>query len=332
MSDFLSRLAERTLGLTQSVLPLNAPRYAPDADMAHSGAPPTELEAPERVTDDARPLVSTHHPPLESTTPAQEPVRRRGDAPDPTENKHAPGVADEEAAMSPDPASDVSLDMRSVGAPPSRVDTSLPEVQESTSSPTTEERPVPRMPDSFRPGLPLSARNRDDTSPGQRTEAEHDAWSTSDARPMTTPSDPGDEDAPVLTRRDPDGHSARAHNVEQTQRIENVPEGERRGGRLSGRSVEDHSDEESALERPVESPFARSSESSKSGGDNAPSPRTPEDNVEVSPSEPTVRVTIGRIDVRAVSSPAPAQRRVERPSPGLSLDAYLRSQSGRRRE
>jgi len=331
MSDFLTRLAERTLGLTQQVRPLNAPRYAPDTGMAPYGAPPTELEAPERVTGDARPPVSSHHSSLEATTTAEDPVQRRGGALDPVENERASGVAEEVAAVSPDPTSDVSLDMRSVGAPPLGVDTLPPDVREPTLSSTTQERRIPQMPDSVRPGLPPSARKRLDASPGRRTEAEHDALSTSDARPM--PSGPGDENRPVFTRRDPDEHSAGARDAERVQRIANVPDGERRRAPLLGRSMENGIHDESALERPIESPFARFSESSKSGGNAVPSPRTREDIVEVSPSEPTVRVTIGRIDVRAVSPPAPpAQRRVEWPAPGLSLDAYLRSHGGRRRE
>ena len=330
MSDFLTRLAERTLGLTQPVRPLNAPRYAPDTDMARPGAPPTELEAPKRVTDDTRPPVSPHHSSLEAKMPAQDPVQRRGGAPEPMQNKRASKDAEEEAGVSPDPASDVAPDMRSAGAPPPGVDTFPPDVQEPTLSPTTEERRIPRMPDSVLPGSPPSTRNRDDAPPGKRTEVEYDTSSTSDVRLM--PLDPGDEDAPVSTRREPDGHSADARNAEQVQRIASVPEDERRRAPVLGRSTEDGIQDESALERPVESPSARSPEGSKSGENDAPSPETREDAVEVSPSEPTVRVTIGHIDVRAVSPPAPAQRRVERPAPGLSLDAYLRSHSGRRRE
>jgi hypothetical protein len=54
--------------------------------------------------------------------------------------------------------------------------------------------------------------------------------------------------------------------------------------------------------------------------------------VEQSHSEsdaPIVRVTIGRVDVRAVSAPAPAARKPARPTPpALTLDAYLNSRKG----
>ena len=44
---------------------------------------------------------------------------------------------------------------------------------------------------------------------------------------------------------------------------------------------------------------------------------------------PPIHVTIGRIEVRAITPPAaPAARRPERPTPHLSLDDYLRSRNG----
>ncbi len=47
------------------------------------------------------------------------------------------------------------------------------------------------------------------------------------------------------------------------------------------------------------------------------------------PQAPAIRVTIGRIEVRAVHPPAPAPRKEEGPqAPGLSLDEYLKKFSG----
>lgn len=48
---------------------------------------------------------------------------------------------------------------------------------------------------------------------------------------------------------------------------------------------------------------------------------------------PIIRVTIGRIDVRAITSPAPqeSRRAAPRPAPQLSLEDYLRQRSGGRR-
>jgi len=47
-------------------------------------------------------------------------------------------------------------------------------------------------------------------------------------------------------------------------------------------------------------------------------------------SAPVIRVTIGRIDVRAVAREAPPARRATAPAPKLSLEEYLRSRSGRK--
>ena len=43
---------------------------------------------------------------------------------------------------------------------------------------------------------------------------------------------------------------------------------------------------------------------------------------------PIIRVTIGRIDVRAVPPPAPPQQQPPPPAPGLSLDDYLKERNG----
>lgn len=47
---------------------------------------------------------------------------------------------------------------------------------------------------------------------------------------------------------------------------------------------------------------------------------------------PTINVTIGRVEVRATQTPAPAQRRDETAAPRMSLDDYLRRRNGEVRE
>jgi hypothetical protein len=50
------------------------------------------------------------------------------------------------------------------------------------------------------------------------------------------------------------------------------------------------------------------------------------------PAPPTIHVSIGRIEVRAVTAPAPQQQRPAAPAPPkLSLDEYLRAQNGAKR-
>lgn len=46
---------------------------------------------------------------------------------------------------------------------------------------------------------------------------------------------------------------------------------------------------------------------------------------------PTIRVTIGRIEVRAITQAAPPARRAATPEPKLSLEDYLRSRNGGKR-
>jgi hypothetical protein len=50
------------------------------------------------------------------------------------------------------------------------------------------------------------------------------------------------------------------------------------------------------------------------------------------PPEPTIEVTIGRIEVRGAAPAAPPQRASTQPSRGASLEEYLRRRSGRSRE
>lgn len=46
------------------------------------------------------------------------------------------------------------------------------------------------------------------------------------------------------------------------------------------------------------------------------------------PEQPVIRVTIGRIDVRLVSSPAPSKPQPKEAAPKLSLDDFLKSRNG----
>jgi hypothetical protein len=52
--------------------------------------------------------------------------------------------------------------------------------------------------------------------------------------------------------------------------------------------------------------------------------------VETPPAVPTIRVTIGRVDVRAVTAPATTRSKPGRPAPALSLDEYTRQNKERR--
>jgi hypothetical protein len=61
----------------------------------------------------------------------------------------------------------------------------------------------------------------------------------------------------------------------------------------------------------------------------APAPAAPLTTQELMP---TIKITIGRVDVRAIMPAAPAPRPTPaRPGPGLSLEDYLKQREGRRR-
>jgi hypothetical protein len=62
-------------------------------------------------------------------------------------------------------------------------------------------------------------------------------------------------------------------------------------------------------------------------------PRTSQAEPEIQEQAQTIRVTIGRIDVRAINAPAPTETRraPTRPAPQLSLEDYLKQRSGGRR-
>jgi hypothetical protein len=322
MSDFLTRLAERTLGLTSPVQPLNAPRYAPAVDLANPGESPTELEIPQRTIDTGRPPSSSRHSSPETAAPAQDPVHTRRRLPE--EKRRNSQVAEEEAARSSEP---VSSDRRADGDPSPEVETSPPdvEVRESSRPPTTGRR-VPGIPDLVPPNSSPSAPNPEVASSDRRSELEHEAVSTPDARPEIAAYVPRYDDANVLARHQPGEPTA---GTQRSTRDARVPDGEDHGAKLSGSRVEGGFHDEGVPERPEESPFTPLAERSKTEEeDDAPSPPVREDTVGSSPSEPSVRITIGRIDVRAVSPPPTPQRKNVRPAPGPTLDAYLRSHNG----
>lgn len=99
-------------------------------------------------------------------------------------------------------------------------------------------------------------------------------------------------------------------NVKLNEQVEPVAD---RGSSSGGRSREQHG----VVSPPMMQPFTRSSEPilplfQNSGHREAPAKQ-----------EPTIKVTIGRIDVRAVMQEAPPARRTAPQPPKLSLDEYL---------
>lgn len=63
----------------------------------------------------------------------------------------------------------------------------------------------------------------------------------------------------------------------------------------------------------------------------SPSRATGEESTPSMQAAPTIKVTIGRIEVRAIMPPAPREKKTAPPAPRMSLDDYLKSHSGGRR-
>jgi hypothetical protein len=286
MADFITRLAERALGVAPVVQPLIPSMFAPEP-ISHSTGLEWDSETSTSLGDLGWPRARS----VQETLPAR-------DAP--TERPADPAMAQQE---------DQSDDALSSGTPESRPRPS--HLGESASS----ERGA--------------MTGKEDQQGSPRTTARH---------PQTSP----------------EIRPATLHRTE--------PGPKRRGLPLGPPSAEDESDEAvfrplgTLLDRgqgetlpPVPSPGAQAS---LDASEDAPPPVAPRmirpqldgylergpQEPRVAPAEssaPAIRVTIGRIEVRAITSPPPmppAQRTMPtRPGPELSLDDYLKQHNGRQR-
>jgi len=136
---------------------------------------------------------------------------------------------------------------------------------------------------------------------------------------------PRREDTSISAGHEPgarrDGPRSAGRTTQEAQRASRTTE-----NRDPGLPTEDPPDAYDTFERtgtPVRD-YPERSESVELGGSSSYSTR---ENA-FSRTEPTIRVTIGRIEVRAVSPPAPPPRQTKQPAPKMSLDDYLRSRNG----
>ena len=153
--------------------------------------------------------------------------------------------------------------------------------------------------------------------------------SMSEVSAETPPSDASDvprrEDTSISAGHEPggrrDGPRSASRSTQEAQRAPRTTE-----NRDPGLPTENPPDAYGAFE-PTGTPvrdYPERSESVDPGGSSSYSTR---ENA-FSRTEPTIRVTIGRIEVRAVSPPEPPPRRTKQPAPKMSLDDYLRSRNG----
>lgn len=325
MADFFARLAERTLGVAPIVQPLVAPRFAPEP----SAYPP--LERPVGVPVSPGVSNETQDPLSRGATRAGNTTAGRPE----DEAKTEPEIGSDLDRIGPDLPQE-STDSRPRSHRTAEPDLTPSEADTSSSPGTSAPGSPPNKPRSSPSSYPVSpdtpsmtpenrrrspstaprSRQTSDTRHELRPLAEPDPTESGDPTDVSRPA----ESVPVRTVLPPTGHLA-----ERTSSSEIAPEPV---ARASSPGIETPSVTSAPTDRDRRAPQTVLSGVSirPEGGLRE---RHPASFPEAQP--PTIRVNIGRIEVRAVTPPpAPPRRQVELPA-RLSLDDYLKQRSGRGR-
>ena len=373
MADFLTRLAERALGVAPVVQPLLAPRFAPEAtayppEWDGEGSPTEESAPPLRETLRPRSARSepTPVPPEYRDGVVPEPERPRNasgspaepghpdepdaardekntvlrgpslpsSAPDPSPTKEAPDRASRPPDAPAERDSDPTPSARSsTAARPRRSAQEI--VSESNASPdrtdrSSEEPPIRDVPPkggantrqrstrNLSPDTPEHPQRADEILPGSHRS---DLFVRVGGEPP--------EDLPNVPR--PAESAARLIELRPGLPTKTLAEDASSSDRPSRNAASEESGLEVASHRSVVPDVSPTATSVAHPGAEVrfekgreSQPGSPE------PSPPTIRVNIGRIEVRAViPPPAPPRRQVEPPA-RLSLDDYLKQRSGGR--
>jgi hypothetical protein len=365
MADFISRLAERALGVAQVVQPVMPSIFAPEP-LIHS--PGSEHDGEAATPSDY--LVRTQAPFAEETLPARDAPTahpqyaltghqrdHRDSSPATPDTRSDPQGQADGAATPSDylvrtqaPFSEETLPARNATTDHRDSSPAMP------GSPlrTPESRPGPSYLDESGPSERVDISGKEDQRDSSRSPAKHPR--ASELQPAT------------LQRTEPGPKPPGALSTPQRVLTENLPLSpplaEDESGQAALRSVRtlvDHGSGETP--QPVPSP---GTQSSLDAGEDTSGSKTTLDRPEPSDSRPlvaprrvrpqldghrergseephaappespapTIRVAIGRIEVRAITPPPmpPAQRTAPtRPGPALSLDDYLKQHNGRRR-
>ena len=307
MADFLTRLASRTLGLAPMAEPLIAPMFAPEA-------PAPSITGSDEPLDAAPQAVEPVAPRAAAGLPSASPLENRERAvaarprPDPAEARPAPPRMGETASRTSLAAPDDAFVSE---FPPRRLPQRAPAAASETGDDDAHLMPAAGAPQRQSPvrratpaattplGRPDSPDLFPTPAPGPADRvaaASRSALRQGRAGPSWWDGEP---DETLLLPRD----AVAAPLAPQT-----APAG---GGRDLGRAV-------ASVTPAAEAAPPRRAERAEAAA--------------VPASPPTIEVTIGRVEVRAVHSPAP----VARPkggapvAPGLSLEEYLRTQGERR--
>jgi len=309
MADFLTRLASRTLGLAPMAEPVVAPLFAPDPSLPEIAGSDEALDASQAV----EPAVTRDAlPPLSSPTDMVRPVAPRS-RPDliewpallATEARTAPPSAGETTSRAATAASDVA----SVGDLPTR---RRPPLSPVTASESADEDALlipaaggPERRSPVRPSTPTTG------TPGEtRSPARPDSYNSLH-RPTPWTEEPVAASGRSAERQGGVAPPSWDAGPDEPLLLPLTP-AKAREMRRDARAA--------AVVTPADEP--EPSQRAERGPASA-----------TSSSPPTIEVTIGRVEVRAVHPPTP----VARPKPAapvaprLSLEEYLRNQNGGRR-
>jgi hypothetical protein len=333
VSDFLTRLAGRALGLAPQVQPIITPRYAPDADVPGPDLPSAqESEIPEQDPDAQPSLAPITHSPR---GPGAHHVR----GPVPEDDTDASATGEDTGAPTDSGATELPDEYR-VEQPPIGENAVKPSPTDASDPPgasdLTPERPPSSAQDS--PPPPTRAEHEAHPEPGVgptppilSTSRSARARSMPEVPAETPPSNathgPRREDTSVSAAREPGvrraGPRSAGRTTQEAQRASRTTESREPGPE---RPTEDPPEAYDAFER-IGTPlrdYPERPETVEPGGTSSHSTREDAS----SRAEPTIRVNIGRIEVRAVSPPAPPPRQTRQPAPKMSLDDYLRARDG----
>jgi hypothetical protein len=299
MSDFFSRLAERALGTAPLAQPVIAPAFSPDPGVAGAVVESAEWVEPALPGQvQASGLSEPWETPIQpsSLTISEQPVT--------TTPREAPTIPPAQAPQSMPPP-----------------ETSMPEPRPRRTSPRhrqeaqgrlplpQEAKPPTDAPTIETPELSVEARAEQQVIlvpvSGERERPSYRAISSLMAAPQITASPEPQPDAE---------HPTRSPILQPAI----TPARRRRGSPTS----QDQPHVEAQVKAQVTTPASSL----------ASTPATPANEVEA-PVEPSIRVTIGRVEVRLVQPPAPAKALPARnvSSPALSLDDYLKQRREGRR-
>jgi hypothetical protein len=362
MSDFVTRLAERAMGTAPVVQPLIASRFAPEPasrwmepapspddqdQMPHHeiGEPRPASDAPRLIPDDP----ASPNEELDTSAPDGSPAELQTPA-RPESSRFSPTSGQEDRDAAPDkPGSRQRLRDAGESDPSETGVESRQEDQQNLSSPVP--RPVVRAPE---PGSrPLRS---GESAPSERQAApERSPQSTSritvaDSRIL--PPEPRFETAhrvepaPVrrgvdetLRRLVPKGSPFDPFSVEDGpgQAVPRTTTALAERGRVTAEAPAPPSGADGFLKADEDTPGAAPAivprivrhqpDQRREQVPREPRVLAPE------PPAPTIRVAIGRIEVRAITPPAPPaqQETPARPGPLLSLDDYLKQRNGGQR-